>query len=79
MVPTSVDDPGCNSKSIQSPDQLAGGNLRTSPESADPDEERRALAEARARRRMIKNLVLSGICLLLLLVALWALLVVGPL
>ena len=77
-MPTSDDVPGYGTTSIRSAEQFPPGNLATPEDAADLDDERRALGEARAHRRRVKNLILSGICLLLLLVTLWILLVVGP-
>jgi hypothetical protein len=79
MTPTSVEVPVTNPNSIEPPDQMPSDDLTTTTPTADADEVRRALSEARAHRRMVKNLTLGGICLLLLLVTLWFLLVVGPL
>jgi hypothetical protein len=61
---------------VQTPDQVTDGGHATA---TDPDAERRALADARSRRRMVKNLILGSICAALLIATLWVLLVVGPL
>jgi len=61
--------------------ESSGTNARetTVKSEADLEAERRAYVDARAHRRMVKNLVLAGICVTLLVVTLWALLVIGPL
>ena len=78
-TPTSVVVPSYDTNSNQPPDNIPLDNLTTSADTADPDEERRAIGEARAHRRLVKNLILGSICLVLLLATLWVLLVVGPL
>ena len=61
---------------VQPPNQAIDGG---STAATDPDAERRALVEARSRRRLVKNLVLASICVALLVATLWVLLAVGPL
>ena len=78
VMPASVDVPTNDAHSIQPPDQVPPDSLITSAAAADPLEEHRAKLEARAHLRLVKNMIVVSICLLLLVVTLWALLVVGP-
>ncbi|HJN12209.1 MAG TPA: zinc ribbon domain-containing protein [Pirellulaceae bacterium] len=79
VMPTGAEVPAHDTHSIHSPDEVPTDGLAAPAATADPDEEYRALVEARAHRRLVKNLILVSICLLLLVATLWALLVVGPL
>lgn len=74
-----VDYAAFNATSIQPLDQVPPDDLGGSETPTDPDAERRAASEARAKRRLVKNLILASICLLLLVATIWVLLVVGPL
>ena len=50
----------------------------SSADVTDQDAERRAFVEARAHRRLMKNLILASICIVLLIATLCVLLVMGP-